>query len=288
MRRPRTPRCFVAVTLVVLSLASCRKESSEPSKAAVTPAAPEAAVTTVAPTEPPSSPTPPPTATPLQVAAQPTSPPAAPPEEPVAASETASGAETELELLGVIRAADQPPAALIEFRGSQELFRKGDSVFDQGVLREVKENAVVVRRGKEDLTLELPRTKAEVPPTPEPPLVELRKASEAEAAPPPVEKAIPRSEIRAALQAFGKVLADAEAERVAAGGGHGLRLKNVEAKSVLGKLGLKSGDVLQKLNGIPVDDLSHLPDLTGAADRAELTVTFVRNDIGLTFSRPIQ
>jgi hypothetical protein len=45
---------------------------------------------------------------------------------------------------------------------------------------------------------------------------------------------------------------------------------------------------LQKLDGTAIDDVDRLPDLSSAADGKELTVTYSRNDIGLTIARPLQ
>ena len=57
----------------------------------------------------------------------------------------------------------------------------------------------------------------------------------------------------------------------------------------LQKTGLVSvGDVLQKLDGFPVDDAERPPDLSTAAEGRELTVGFTRDDIGLTVTRPIE
>jgi hypothetical protein len=45
---------------------------------------------------------------------------------------------------------------------------------------------------------------------------------------------------------------------------------------------------LQTLDGRAFDDVDRLPDLSSAADGKELTVTYSRNDIGLTIARPLQ
>ncbi len=290
MNRFRSPE-FVAVLLIgLVTFAACRREPSEPSKGVKTPAASEAPVVKPAPAKPaePARPEPTVAATPTVSTSEVPPASAAPEAAPAPAAEAEAEGETALELLGVIRASGRPPSALIAYQGSQEIFRKGDSVFDQGTLGEVKEDAVVLHRGAKDVTLEIRRSVAAAPPTPEMPALELQAPSASEPAPPPVEKAIPRSEVRESLRRLGKVLADAGAERVAVGRGHGLQLKSVGTASFFARLGLKSGDILQKLNGTPVEDLGNLPDLSGAADRAELTVSFVRNDIGLTFSRPMQ
>jgi S1-C subfamily serine protease len=99
---------------------------------------------------------------------------------------------------------------------------------------------------------------------------------------------VSRAEARAALKDFATVLGNAEAKRVTVGGGHGVQLGKVEASSFLAKLGLRSGDVLQKLNGIPIDDVDKLPDVSSAAEGRELAVSYSRNDIGLTVARPLQ
>ena len=46
--------------------------------------------------------------------------------------------------------------------------------------------------------------------------------------------------------------------------------------------------VPQKINGSAVEDLEKVPDLSAAADGNELTITFSRNDIGLTVARRVQ
>jgi S1-C subfamily serine protease len=75
---------------------------------------------------------------------------------------------------------------------------------------------------------------------------------------------------------------------VPVGGRHGVQLENVEPRSFLVKLGLKSGDVLLKVNGIAVTDPEKLPDLTSAAEGNEITVSFSRSDVGLTLARRLQ
>ncbi|MND01719.1 hypothetical protein D3C83_208250 [compost metagenome] len=61
----------------------------------------------------------------------------------------------------------------------------------------------------------------------------------------------------------------------------------VESSSFLAKLGLRTGDVLQKLDGFPIDDPERPPDLSSAAEGRELTIGFTREGIGLTITRPL-
>ncbi|MGH7860527.1 MAG: type II secretion system protein N, partial [Candidatus Binatia bacterium] len=80
-----------------------------------------------------------------RVAAVPEAAPADEVEPPAEEEEEAAGeVEGGLALLGIVRAGGQAPAALIEYQGSQEIFRKGDSVFGQGTLGEVRTDSVVL------------------------------------------------------------------------------------------------------------------------------------------------
>jgi S1-C subfamily serine protease len=155
-------------------------------------------------------------------------------------------------------------------------------------LKDVRDDSVVIRSGENDVTLKVVK---EAPPPPAEPAAELvvdAPAPVRDAAPPPATGPVSRVEARAAFKDFGQILAKAEAKRVSVGGGHGVQLGKVESSSFLAKLGLRSGDILQKLDGNAIDDPERLPDLSSAADDKELTVTYSRNDIGLTVARPLQ
>ena len=204
-------------------------------------------------------------------------------EAPEEEAET-DGAPAGLSLVGVIQAG-KSPAALIEYRGSQEMFRRGESVFGLGTVDAVRDDTVVIRSGDERFTLKLPETAPEAPPTPEP-VVEAPPPGAP--APPPVQKAVERSDAASALGSFKRVLAAAEAERVEVGGGHGIRLGKIDSGSFLADLGLKPGDILQKIGGVALTDPEQVPDLSGAATGREITVSFVREEIGLTFSRQLR
>ncbi len=225
-------------------------------------------------------------------AAVPTRPPPpapipAPTSAPAAAPEKKEGAASELELLGIVRGAISA-GALIGFDGKQEIFHKGDPVFDHGTLKEVRDDAVVIHSGDNDVTLKVVKEATPAPATPAAEQVVEAPAPVRDAVPPPATEPVPRAAARAALKDFGPLLEKAEAKRVTVGGGHGVQLGKVESASFLAKLGLRSGDVLQKINGIPIDDVDKLPDLSSAAEGRELNVSYSRNDIGLTVARPLQ
>jgi type II secretory pathway component PulC len=267
------------LVLLVLLIPACQGKQDENSKEETAKAkATVAAVTGPTKAPPTATATPEPTATATAVPSPsplPTSPP-----------EAKEGSAEDLELIGIVRGGT--PSALIGFKGQQEIFRKGDAVFDHGTVKDVREDSVVIRSGGNDVTLKIAKEVAAAPPqTPAEEVVEAAPAGR-EAAPPRATEPLSRAEARAALKDLGSLLDKADAKRVTVGGGHGLRLGKVDAASFLAKLGLRNGDVLQKLNGAAVDDLEHLPDLSSAADSKELTVSYSRNDIGLTVARPLQ
>jgi len=249
--------------MLALSSPACRREERQPpeaDKAAPSPAPPAPA------TEPPAPPTPEPQPTLV--------------EEPRASGEN-------LQLIGIVRGAGGS-SAVIELEGKQEIFRRGDAVFGRGTVKEVRDDSVVIHSGSKDVTLKLAREEARVEPRPPPPEEKLVPPAPSELPPVPISTPLSRAETRSALKDFSAILAKADARRVAVGDGHGLELVNTAASSFLAKLGLRSGDILEKLNGIVIDDPEHLPDLSSAADGKELSVSFWRNDIGLTVSRRLE
>ena len=263
----------LGLALVVGGLFACRGKSSDQAaekEAAKAKATVNAVVPVATPTEVP-TPTAVPTPTPI-----PTSPP-----------EEKEGAAEDLQLIGIVRGANAA-GAVIELAGKQEIFRKGDAVFDHGTVKEVRDDSVVIHSRGKDVTLKV--VKEAPPATAEPPASDVIEATPAvrEAGPPAANAPLSRAEVRGALKGLADVLAEAQAKRVTVAGTRGVQLGKVDSSSFLAKLGLRSGDVLQKLNGTVIDDPEHPPDLSSAADGKELTIGFSRNDIGLTVSRPLQ
>ena len=260
---------------LVFVVAGCNggeEEKPPAEKAAAKAKATVASVT--APTAVPTQ-TPEPTATPSPL-------PTVPPEDKEASAE-------DLELLGIVKGGASS-GALIAFDGRQEIFRRGDAVFEHGTVKDVRDDSVIIRSGGKDVTLKI----AEAPPEPtaatEPPaeIVEEPLTVVRETAPQAATGPLKRAEARVSLHQLGEELEKAGAKRVSVGGGRGLQLEKVEPGSFLAKLGLRNGDVLQKLNGLTIDDPTHLPDLAAAAEGRQLTVGFTRSDIGLTVSRPLE
>ena len=266
---------LVSGLVLLMLVCACGKQGETPAEKAAKAKVKAEAIATEAP--PTATPTAEPTATPEP---SPTPLPTSPPE-------AKEGDAEDLQLLGVLRGGNTS-GALIGFGGKQEIFRKGDAVFDHGTVKEVREDSVVIRSGGKDVTLKIVSETAPV--KAEPPADQLIESAPPprEPAPPPASGPLSRAEVRAGLRDLADVLAKADAKRVAVGGGHGLQLGKVDPSSFLAKLGLRNGDVLQKINGSTVDDLDKVPDLSAAADGNELTITYSRNDIGLTVARRVQ
>lgn len=268
------------LVLFVLVTSACRSKEGDKTAEKEAPKGRATVSAVAAPTQAPPTMTPTEVATPT-VAPTPSPLPTAPPQEKKASAD-------ELELIGIVRGT-QTPSALIGYKGRQEIFRKGDAVFDHGTVKEVRDDSVVIHSAGEDVTLKLAKEATAGPP-PGAPVEEVVEATPPAkpAAPPPAAEPLSRAEARAALKDFSSSLQKADAKRVAIGGGHGLQLGKVGAGSFFAKLGLRNGDVLQKMNGTAVDDLEHVPDLSSAAEGRELTISFSRDDVGLTVARPVQ
>jgi type II secretory pathway component PulC len=268
-------------------------KTEEPTPAAAAPKAEEPTPVPTAPEATPSSPSegkteeaePTPTAEPAAAA-----PAAATATQEAASSESRTQHEREatrgLQLVGLVRGGASP-AALIEYEGAQEMFREGDEVFGRGVVERVSDDAVTIRAGTERFALRLPAVApAALPPAPE--VVEAPPPTVREEGPSPIREALRRRDAERGFGSFARLLAEAKAEPVEVAGGRGIRVNQVAPGSFLSELGLKSGDILQKIGGVALTDPEKLPDLSGSAAAEAVTVTFVRGDVGLTLSRPIR
>jgi type II secretory pathway component PulC len=136
---------------LVLLIPACRSKEGETPKAET----PKATATVAAA----AAPEPTATATPVP---EPTATATAVP-SPIPPPEAKESSAEELELIGIVRGGSTP-SALIGFKGRQEIFRKGDAVFDHGTVKDVRDDSVVIRSGDKDVTLKLAKEVAAAPP----------------------------------------------------------------------------------------------------------------------------
>lgn len=183
------------------------------------------------------------TLTPLaQAAAQPAAAPAVAP--------------TDLVLLGT--AAGTPRQSFILVRKSstneERVFRIGERVFDLGTLSAVHKETADLKSGDRTITLRTPNAPQEAPrSTPATP-----PAGPAAAGVIPAsagsEGIIEQRALNAALDNIGQAMTDARLlPSVKDGKVEGFKLSEVRSQGVFAAIGLRNGDVLQKINDFPVD-----------------------------------
>lgn len=261
-----------------------------------TPATPEPGAP-AAPSEPPSVDTAVPPAPPAE--RPPAAPEAtAPPEgatvagTPAAEEEAAAGPEAapDTTLLGIVMSEGRPDAAVIEHKGEQEIFRKGDSVFEIGQLEKIERDAVLIRGSSKPIRLTITATSGDQDEEAPPPEIQvLDGAPPGEpSVPRPIERPIAREEARKGLERLADQIRDAGGERVQVAGKYGIKLAEVKGDSFLAKLGLKSGDVLRSIGTVTVDDPGNIPDLSKLTGGKRIAISFWRDGLGLTLSREVQ
>lgn len=186
--------------------------------------------------------------------------------------------------------------AIIEDLGTrtQGLYRKGDSVLPGAVLVEVHWDRVVIYRNGRRETLTLPTT----PPTSVPlPLVTAAAVPIADQEQNGVRQVaqdsfqIDRREVDRAMNNLNELFTQARAVPYNSpdGEAQGFRLFSIKPQSLVDRIGLKNGDVVQRVNGVEIADPSTafglLQELQGYS---QVRVDVVRNHQPLTLSYEIQ
>ncbi|CAH2031542.1 type II secretion system protein GspC [Trichlorobacter ammonificans] len=175
--------------------------------------------------------------------------------QPAAAAAPAV-APGDLVLLGT--AAGTPRQSFVLVRKSstneERVFRVGERVFDLGVLSAVHKETADLKSGDRTITLRTPNAPQEAP---------RPAASPAQAATAPVgvipasggsSGIIEQRALNAALDNIGQAMTDARLlPSVKDGKVEGFRLSEVKPQGVFAAIGLRNGDVLQKINDFPVD-----------------------------------
>jgi len=176
---------------------------------------------------------------------------------PAAQSTAAAPAvpQSDLVLLGTAAGSPRQSFVLIKRTSSNEerVFKMGERVFDLGVLIAVRKESADLKSGTQTITLRTPNAPAEAP-----------KPAAAAAPGQPAIGVIPSTgsnvgiieqrALNAALDNIGQAMTDARLlPSVKDGKVEGFILSDVKPKGVFGAIGLKNGDVLQKINDYPID-----------------------------------
>jgi general secretion pathway protein C len=179
-----------------------------------------------------------------------------------AAVRASLGLAEKLRLIGVVLGDQRGVFAIIEDLASkqQSLYHLHDSVLDFGEVSEIRRNGIVIRQGNLEELLELahaesPAVASDSARTPPP----SNKPSISSA---PLRKVVDRREVELAMSDLPKLLSQARAvPNMTNGAVNGYRLDYIAPASFYEKIGVQTGDVLQRVNGVDIRDPSTMLNL---------------------------
>jgi general secretion pathway protein C len=161
-------------------------------------------------------------------------------------------AARKIALLGTVVGEAAGVLAIVEELATkrQALYRLGDVVPGIGEVAEIRRNAVLFRQGSQEEWLELAIVRGVAPPG------QATMAAAAGRQPgAPLRKILDRREVAAATDDISKLLTQARAAPyLIAGKLEGYRIEYVVPQSFFDKVGMRVGDVLQRVNGIELKD----------------------------------
>jgi general secretion pathway protein C len=172
------------------------------------------------------------------------------PSAPVRAS---LGAAAKISLIGVVMGDREGVFAIVEERASknQTLYRLHDYIPDVGEISDIRRTGIVVRQGNLEELVEL--TQSEQPLVsnpgvmPPPPASALPTSS--------MKKVIDRREVDHAMSDLPKLLTQARAVPYMVNGAiNGFRIDYMAPASFYEKIGIRTGDILQRVNGVEIRD----------------------------------
>ncbi|TKS59886.1 MAG: hypothetical protein EWM72_01743 [Nitrospira sp.] len=168
------------------------------------------------------------------------------------------GVAAKIRLIGVVLGDQRGVFAIVEELSSkkQSLYRLHEQIPDLGEVSEIRRDGMIIRQGDLEELLELgltdkPAVAAGISTTP---------ASQAPGA--PVRKVIDRREVELAMSDLPKLLTQARAvPNMVNGTVNGFRIDFVVPASFYEKIGVKAGDILQRVNGVDIRDPSTMLSL---------------------------
>lgn len=164
-------------------------------------------------------------------------------------------AQSDLVLLGTAAGSPRQSFVLIKRTSSNEerVFKMGERVFDLGILTAVRKESADLKSSSQTITLRTPNAPAEAPKAAAP-------ATSGQAALGVIPASgssggvIEQRALNAALENIGQAMTDARMlPSVKDGKVEGFKISEVKPQGVFGAIGLKNGDVLQKINDYPID-----------------------------------
>lgn len=188
----------------------------------------------------------------------------------------ALGVANKLRLLGVVLGSERGVFAIVEELATkrQVLYRLHDQIPDLGEVSAIRRDGMVVRSGDQEELLELMTT--------DKPIMAAAPASApiSPVAGTPLRKVIDRREVEAAMADLPKLLTQARAVPFMVNGApNGYRMDYIAPSSFYEKIGIQSGDVLQRVNGVDVRDPSTMLSLfQQLKNERTVKVDMVRNN----------
>ena len=215
--------------------------------------------------------------------ALPTASQSSPHEDPGAPVARASlGAATKIRLIGVVMGDRQGVFAIVEELASKRhvLYRLHDHIQDLGEVADIRRDGIAIRRGNLEEWLELEAAEKQIvagnPAAP--------AAASSASAPPgpgtPIRKVIDRREVESAMNDLPKLLTQARAvPHMTNGTLNGFRIDYMAPASFYEKIGVQTGDVLQRVNGVDIRDPSTILSLLQQLKNEQVVkLDIVRND----------
>ncbi len=179
-----------------------------------------------------------------------------------AAVRASLGLAEKLRLIGVVLGDQRGVFAIIEDLSSkqQSLYHLHDSVLDLGEVSDIRRNGVVIRQGNLEELLELAH--AEAPPVASDPAGTPPPSNKPSTSGAPLRKVVDRREVEQAMSDLPKLLSQARAvPNMTNGAVNGYRLDYIAPASFYEKIGVQTGDVLQRVNGVDIRDPSTMLSL---------------------------
>ena len=167
-----------------------------------------------------------------------------------------------MRLLGVVFGDQRGVFAIVEELSSKQqlLYRVHDQILDLGEVSEIRRNGILVRQGDLEELLEL--AMSENPAIPGGSSGAVPSAAQASTAGVPLRKVLDRREVEQAMNDLPKLLSQARAApHMVNGAINGFRLDYIAPTSFYEKIGVQTGDVLQRVNGVDIRDPSTMLNL---------------------------
>jgi len=194
------------------------------------------------------------------------------------------GAAAKIRLIGVVMGDDAGIFAIVEEQGSknQALYRLHDHIQDLGEVADIQRNSILIRRGNLEELVEL--ALSDMPGTggthAMKPSFPAGASPRANTGGPLVKKVVDRREVELAMNDLPKLMTQARAvPNMVNGTINGFRLDYIAPSSFYEKIGVQTGDVLQRVNGVDIRDPGTILSMLQQLKNEEVVkVDIIRNN----------